>query len=112
LVGIVVAAVALKVKLVVPATTIMAGGTVNNGLLLASAMVVPPAGAAVLSVAEQVEIWPPFRLPGAHAIEESTGTAMMPPPVVNAARLDPVAETPTGFDTPIEVVVALAASVN
>lgn len=36
----------------------------------------------------------------------------MPPTAVHAATFDPVAETPTGFEMLIEVVVAPGASVN
>ena len=110
--AIVAAAVALKVAVVAPATTVIEAGTVSRVLLLLSARAAPPAGALVVKVAEQIETWPPFRLPGAHVIVESAGTAMMPPAVVNAARLDPLGETPIGFDIPIEVVVALGVSVN
>jgi hypothetical protein len=50
------AAVALKVAVVAPAVTVTDAGTVSEAVLLASAMAVPPDGAAVLSIAEQVEI--------------------------------------------------------
>lgn len=112
MVEIVVAAVALNVELVVPAAMVTVDGSVNSGLLLVNETGIPPAGAAVFSVAEQVEIWPPFRLPGAHVIEESTGTETRPPDVVNAGSAEPFAATPTGFDMPTDIVVALAAKVS
>jgi len=104
--------VALKVAVVAPVATVTDAGTVSEALLLASEIAIPPAGAAVFSVAVQVEIWPPFRLFGAHVIEERTGTATIPPAVVKAGTAEPVAATPVGFDIPIDVVVASAAKVN
>jgi hypothetical protein len=83
---------------------------VSSGLLLDKEMVIPPAGAAVFKVARHVELWPPLRVPGSHAIEERAGTATIPPEALSA-RAEPVAATPDGFDMPMENVVALAASV-
>jgi len=106
------AAVALKVAVVAPAATVTEAGTVSEALLLARVTPEPPVGAVCVSVTVQVEICPPFRLPGAQVIEERAGTATMPPIVVNAGSTEPVAATPTGFDMPIDVVVALAVKVS
>ncbi len=110
--GIVVAAVALKVEIVAPAATVTVVWTVNNGLLLDSEIATPPAGADVVNVAVQVEIWPPFMLPEVHVIEETAGTAIIPPVAVNESSPEPVAATPTGFDMLTGVVVALTARVS
>jgi hypothetical protein len=109
LLAIAAAAVALKTAVAAPAATVTDPGTVSKALLLAGEMTMPPAGAAKLSAAEQVETWPPLRLPGTQVIEESAGTATTPPDAVIAGIPKPVAVTPTGFDTPIDVVAALAA---
>jgi len=113
LVGIVVAAVALKFVPNDPAGTVMVAGTVNNELLLDSEIAIPPAGAAIFSVAMHVELCPPVRLPTVQVIEEwAAGTATVPPVVLNAGSAEPVAPTPTPFVRLIGVVVALAASVT
>jgi hypothetical protein len=96
---------------VFPGATVIVAGTVNNGLLLNSEIVLPPAGAAVFSVAEQFEIWPPLRLPGVQVIEEVDATVILPPAVVSAGSAEPVPSTPTAFDMKIDVVVALPAKV-
>ena len=106
------AAVALNVAVVAPAATVTDVGTVSDVLLLASVTLEPPVGVVWVSVTVQVEICPPLRLPGAQIMLESAGTATIPPAVVNAGTAEPVAATPTGFDIPINVVVALAAKVN
>ena len=103
---------ALKVAEAAPAGTVTEAGAVSRGLLLASKIAIPPAGAAILSAAEQVEICAPFRLPGAHVIEERAGTTTMAPVVVNESSPEPVAATPTGFEMPTDVVVALTANVS
>jgi hypothetical protein len=111
--GIVAAAVALKFAPDDPAGTVMVAGTVSNELLLDNEMAIPPDGAGMFSIAMHDEICPPFRLPGAHVIEErAAGTATVPPVVLNAGSPEPVAATPTAFIMLIDVVVALAASVT
>lgn len=110
--GIVAAAMALKAEFVAPATTVTVAGTVNNGLLLDNDMAIPPGGAAIFSVAEHVELWPTFRLPGVQIIDESAGTAMMPPEVFNVGSPEPFASTSTGFAMPIDVEVDFAAMVS
>jgi hypothetical protein len=98
---------------VAPAATVTDAGTVSKGLLLASETTIPPTGAAEFSVVEQVEIWPPVKLPRTHVnMEREGGIATMPPTVVNAGSAEPVGSTPTGFDTLIDVVVAFAANVS
>jgi hypothetical protein len=106
------AAVALNAAVVAPAATVTDAGMVSEALLLASVTLDPPVGAAWVSITVQVEIRPPFRLPGAQVIEERAGTATMPPAVVNVGSSEPVAATPTGFDMLICVVVALVARVS
>jgi hypothetical protein len=112
LLGIVAAAVTLKAELVAPAATVTVAGTVNSGLLLDNDIAIPPAGAAIFSVAEHVENWPPFRPARLQIIDESAGTAMMPPALFNVGSSEPVASTPAGFAIPIDVVVGLAAIVS
>ena len=52
--AIVAAAVALKVAAIAPAATVTDGGTVSEGLLLATARLRPPAGAAWVRLTVQV----------------------------------------------------------
>lgn len=103
---------ASKVELMAPAATVTVAGTVNSGLSLDNRMAIPPAGAATFSVAEQADAWLALRLPGEHVIEDRTGTARTPPVEFNAGSAEPVAVTPTGFNMPIDAVVALVASVS
>lgn len=106
------AAVALNVAVVAPAPTVTDAGTVSETLLLAGEIAIPPAGAATFSAAEQVEIWPPLKLPGAQVSEERAGTVTTLPAVVNPGSAEPVAATPTAPDTATDVVAALAARVS
>ena len=106
------AAVALKVAAVAPAATVTDAGTVRMLLSLASEIAIPPGGAAIFRVVEQVEILPPLRLPGVHVTGERTGTATPPPVVVSAGSAEPVAAIATGFEKLIDVVVALTARVS
>ena len=76
--GMVAAAVALKNAPHDPAGTVTVAGTANNGLLLDSETTVPPAGAAIFSIAAHVKIWPPVRLPSVHKpIEEREGATKL-----------------------------------
>jgi hypothetical protein len=105
--------IALNVAVVAPEATVTDAGTVSEALLLASVTMEPPAGAVCVSVTVQVEICPPFRLLGAHVIDErAAGTVTIPPAVVNEGSPEPVASTPTAFDMPIDAVVALVARVS
>jgi hypothetical protein len=65
-------AVAVKVAVVAPESTVTEAGTVSRELLLASATADPPAGAVWLRVTVQVleALWP--RLVGLHATPETT----------------------------------------
>ena len=65
-------AVAVKVVAAAPAATVTEAVTGNRALLLQSATVAPPVGAALESVTVQVAAAPEFRLPGAQLIAEST----------------------------------------
>jgi hypothetical protein len=67
LLAIVAAAVALKVAAIAPAATVTDGGTVSEGLLLASARLRPPAGAAWVNVTVQALTPLGPRLVGLHA---------------------------------------------
>lgn len=62
-------AVVVNVLLVVPAATKIEAGTVNDPLLLESAMVDPPGGAPPDRFTEQVDVPPPLKLVGMHVIE-------------------------------------------
>ena len=62
-------AVAVNVLDVDPAVTATEAGTVSNPLLLESATVAPPAGAACESVTVQVDVAPLPRLLGLHETE-------------------------------------------
>ena len=72
------AVVALNVAVVAPAATVTDAGTVSEELVLASAMLAPPAGADWVKVTVQVvEAFGP-RLTGLHESEEtSTGAARL-----------------------------------
>jgi hypothetical protein len=61
--------VAVNVLLVVPAATKIEAGTVNDPLLLESAIVDPPDGAPPDRFTEQVDVPPPLRLVGTQVNE-------------------------------------------
>jgi hypothetical protein len=60
LLGILAAAVALNVAVIAPDPTVTEDGTVSRALSLPSVTMVPPVGAACVSVTRQVlaELWP------------------------------------------------------
>jgi hypothetical protein len=61
-------------------------------------------------VAEQFEVAPPVRFPGAHVSEEITGTLMSPPAAVSDARALPVGSTPIALVIPSDVLPAFDAN--
>jgi hypothetical protein len=77
-----VAAVAVKLAEVAPAGTVTEAGTGSAVLLEDSAMTLPPAGAAAVSVTVHVVDAPDIRLAGAQTSEEAAGP---PPPPAGAA---------------------------
>lgn len=98
------ATVALKVAVVAPAGEIVTdAGTVNSALLLASVIVVPPAGAACVTVTVHVDVPPLPSAPGLQTTDDTAGT-ITTPPFADKDTADPVASTATGLITPMEVV--------
>jgi hypothetical protein len=100
------AAAAVKLVEVDPAATVTEAGTVRPPVLLLSATVVPPAGAAALSVTVQ------FALPGVtmeaglhpSELRLTAGVTVMLLPVPLMLRLTPLGSTPSVPATPIFVV--------
>jgi hypothetical protein len=105
-----VAAVAVNVAVVAPEATITDDGTVSRALLLASATVDPPAGAAALIEAVQVEEPPPVSVFGLQVSAERPGTVITPPLAVIEATADPSGFTPVTFVKPIFIVPEFDAS--
>jgi hypothetical protein len=105
-------AVALNVTVVAPAATVTDGCTMSRLLLLASAIVVPPAGAATLKVTIQLAAALGFRFPGLHVREETAGTVTIALAPAKTDKPLPAASTPMGLFIVIAVVAALTASVN
>jgi hypothetical protein len=68
-----VAPVAAKVRVAAPPLTVTLAGTVNAGLLLASATVTPPAGAGEANVTVQVEVAGTVSVPGEQVRDASDG---------------------------------------
>jgi len=80
--------VTVKVALVAPAAmTTLAGVLATLVLLLESATVAPPAGAAALKVTVPVEEFPPVTLVGFSVSEESVGGGGAPGVTVSEADL-------------------------
>ena len=78
----------MKVALVAPAAmTTLAGVLATLVLLLESATVAPPAGAAALKVTVPVEEFPPVTLVGFSVSEESVGGGGAPGVTVSEADL-------------------------
>ena len=76
--GMVAAAVALKVAVVAPDDTVTEAGTVSGGLLLPRVTVEPPAGAVWVRVTVQVLTADCARLVGLHAsVETRTGATRL-----------------------------------
>ena len=110
--GIVAAAVALKVPVVAAAATVTDAGVVSSGLLLDTETAVPPAGATLVRVTVQPLIAPEARLEGLQPSEDKPGgvsVIVLPVPVVGT--LDPAGEEPDVSDSPTLVVPAAGAIV-
>ena len=103
--------VAVNVWVVNPAATVTVEGTVTLALLLLSPTVVPPAGAAALRVAVQVELDDGASVVGEQVTEESAGTTMVPPAPVTLTLVS-VVLTPRALTTDMGVLVALEARVT
>jgi hypothetical protein len=106
-------AVAMNFAVVVPAATVTEAGTVSEVLLLDSATLDPPVGAAEFRVTVQLEEAPGIRLPGLHVIDEKgeTETETVAPVPATDITL-PVGSTPIGLAMVIAVVPAVGASVS
>ena len=91
--------VAVKVPVVWPAVTVMFAGTVTLALLLERPTVVPPVGAAELSVTVQVE--EPGEFTGELHDRPLTVCIVTLPPRLDAEICDPFTSTATGFEIPI-----------
>jgi hypothetical protein len=110
-------AVTVNAADVAPEATVTEAGVVNNELLSDSATVVPPVGAAWLSVTEQDALPPALRVDGVHAKEVSAGETAPPDPVTTPPAADtaiamPPADAAVVLFTPMEVVDAPVAIVR
>ena len=100
-------AVAVNAAVVPPAATATDAGTPSVGLLLASEMAEPPAGAAALRVIVQLEVLLGERLDGVQVkdvIEVVKLLTLMVAPVPLAGRLLPLGDAATGLVTPIQTI--------
>ena len=110
-------AVTVNAAEVAPAATVTEAGVVNSELLSDSVTVVPPVGAAWLSVTEQDALPPALRVDGEHDKEVSAGETIPPdpvttPPVGDTAIAVPLADAAVVLFTPMEVVAAPVAIVR
>jgi len=106
------AAVALNVAVVDPDATVTEAGTVSNVLLLDSANVDPPLGAALLIFTVHVDDVAALRLFGLQVTEETEGTVTEAPVADNEPIPVPGPLTPSDLVSPIDVVVADCVSVT
>ena len=90
---VIVPAVSVKVPVVAAAATVTEAGVVSSALLSDSVTVVPPVGAAPLSVTVHVELPALLRVPGVHDKAVSVG-ARLPGPVTVPALADAGIELP------------------
>ena len=97
-------AVAVKVAVVEPAATVTDAGTVRAALLTETATVAPPVGAAIESVAVQVEVDPEATLAGEHCRAETVGRTVIVPPEPETIKSIPFVKAPMAFVIGSEIV--------